>query len=935
MSQQLPVWWFASGVAAGPGPNDPGDPIPQSLRFRGAQRLFLDRSNGNTDTWTISCWMKPSLKRTATNVHYRYADCIQSNLRFQVEESGTTRMGHQFVRNSSPNGLTTECFRDPSAWYHLCVTQNGGAVPTLFINGEPVQTGQAGAWGWNNKFTIGANNNGTDFFAGYLAQYYYIDGQALQPTAFGRQNANDVWVPRDINFNGNFGANGFHLTFDPTQDPDPQVGIGMDSSPNNNHFTATGFNTAPVGVFDQDFFTQTGNTSLTPNWASTQRNFLAGFGPERALNGNTDANDCVAPSGSGWVFFRREFTNVTSLRVWGTLDAIGLNNAVVVQSPAGSGPHDLTANIPPNGTITSLASMRNGQFGFSAIEINGNILVNNPGGDYDVMADSPTQNHATYNPLMPLNFDGQLFDANLQMQANVNQVNQLLPKASQKIEPGMRVYCEYQITATNGTNTQWNIGLSSLDGRVTTDPKLLGRNQDQVGIYDTLRIYVDNVAQNVNIPPENRIGAAVGSHFMMAIDFDNGNIWYGANGEWYNWDGGAWNISTTFESTQPTLSGLDLSRMPFITGQQRFVSGSLQSAINFGQQPFIQTPPAGFVALQTQNLPAPTINNGRDHFTVHLDPGGAILPAAQGIFPHGLYWIKDRTIATNANTGDPNAAHRLVDTVRGVNLRLACDSQDAETAYIAPPNDCVAWCWNAPTEFTNAAGANGASIASTGRANTVAGFSIVTYTGTGAAGTVNHGLSETPDWYVVKRRSPAGSDWRCFHIGLANPADEYIPLNQDSGVVASSDGWDNTLPTNQVFSIKTAAALNTDGDQYVAYCWHSVPGYSAFGSYTGNGDNDGPYVELGFKPSFLLLKQRNSTGWWQIRDSTRNLVNPANTELYANTDNRENGQGTRAIDLLSNGFKLRNNTNAYNAVNNVYIYCAFAENSFQAPVTAR
>ena len=315
--------------------------------------------------------------------------------------------------------------------------------------------------------------------------------------------------------------------------------------------------------------------------------------------------------------------------------------------------------------------------------------------------------------------------------------------------------------------------------------------------------------------------------------------------------------------------------------------------------------------------------------------GVPILQAAQQTFPNGLWWIKDRVVATLANEGDPNAAHRLVDSVRGAGVRLASNSNAAETAYIAPPNDSVAWCWNAPTEFTNAAGNNGASIASTGRVNTDAGFSIVTYTGTGVAGTVNHGLSDTPDWYVVKRRSPAGSDWRCFHIGLANPADEYIALNNDDGVVTSSNGWDNTLPTNQVFSIRTPGALNTDGDEYVAYCWHSVPGYSAFGSYTGNGDADGPFVYLGFKPAFVMLKQRNSTGWWQIRDSTRNPVNPANTELYANRDNRENGQGTREIDLLSNGFKLRNSTNAYNATNSVYIYCAFAENSFSSPATAR
>jgi hypothetical protein len=243
--------------------------------------------------------------------------------------------------------------------------------------------------------------------------------------------------------------------------------------------------------------------------------------------------------------------------------------------------------------------------------------------------------------------------------------------------------------------------------------------------------------------------------------------------------------------------------------------------------------------------------------------------------------------------------------------------------------DFVSWQWKANgAGVTNTAG----SITSTVSANTTAGFSVVTYTGNGSAGaTIGHGLGTTPRMIIVKARNASGQDWLVYHANAnATPQNGVMTLNATSAFFANSVFWNNTAPTSSVFSVGTSAALNNSGTTYVAYCFASVAGYSAFGSFTGNGSSDGPFTYTGFRPRYVMWKRSNTSGdgWWII-DAARSPENVADDVLLANLSNSESVQ-TTPIDFLSNGFKMRNGADgSINANGSTYIFMAFAENPFK------
>jgi len=248
----------------------------------------------------------------------------------------------------------------------------------------------------------------------------------------------------------------------------------------------------------------------------------------------------------------------------------------------------------------------------------------------------------------------------------------------------------------------------------------------------------------------------------------------------------------------------------------------------------------------------------------------------------------------------------------------------------------VAWNWKA-----NGAGSanTDGTISSTVSANTTAGFSIVKYTATGSNATVGHGLGAVPKMIIVKDfEDSGGSDWVVYHQSLGNGS--YIRLNLTSDKSNGSTYWQDTTPTNSVFSIGTSSLVNNVGNDTIAYCFAEKAGYSKFGSYTGNGNADGTFVYTGFKPAFTIIKQSSASGQnWQITDNKRNSFNTVDKLLYANGTNSEVTSGSHPIDYLSNGFKCRGTGDGNNGSGKTYIYMAFAENPFVTstgiPTTAR
>lgn len=368
---------------------------------------------------------------------------------------------------------------------------------------------------------------------------------------------------------------------------------------------------------------------------------------------------------------------------------------------------------------------------------------------------------------------------------------------------------------------------------------------------------------------------------------------------------------------------------------------STTAYFNFGQRPFSYTPPTGYKSLCTQNLPAPAIANGAKHMAATLWTGTnanqSISNSVNSVsFQPDFVWVKSRSGAFD---------HALLDSIRGVTKGLASNSTAAETTSLSgydltafnangftlgPANivyvnnngyTYVGWQWKAGgTAVSNTSG----TITSSVSANTTAGFSVVTYTGTGANATVGHGLGVAPSMVVFKVRSTTNS-WLVYHVSVGATA--YLLLDSTATPTTSALAFNNTAPTSSVFTISTGNAVNQSAQTYVAYCFAAIAGYSAFGSYTGNGSTDGPFIYCGFRPRYVLTKRTAATGNWQISDTSRTPSNVVGQFLQANLSSAD--ATATEYDILSNGFKLRSTDGDFNASGETFIFAAFAENPFQ------
>jgi hypothetical protein len=283
----------------------------------------------------------------------------------------------------------------------------------------------------------------------------------------------------------------------------------------------------------------------------------------------------------------------------------------------------------------------------------------------------------------------------------------------------------------------------------------------------------------------------------------------------------------------------------------------------------------------------------------------------------------------------------LFDTIRGANVRLNSNSTNpdyTETTALTSFNSTgfsmggniqtngssqtyVAWTWDAGSStVTNTEG----SITSQVRANASAGFSVGTWTGTASAGTIGHGLGVAPEFIIVKNRSVSDS-WYCYHKSLGNAA--RIQLNETSAQTTGSSQWNSTSPTSTVYSVG-AGSWQASGNLIVSYCFAPVAGYSSFGSYTGNGSADGPFVYTGFRPRWVMVKDATQADNWIIVDAARNTYNSAGLRLFPNLSNAESSFYSAQFDFLSNGLKVRNNNGDINASGDTYVYAAFAEHPF-------
>ena len=310
-------------------------------------------------------------------------------------------------------------------------------------------------------------------------------------------------------------------------------------------------------------------------------------------------------------------------------------------------------------------------------------------------------------------------------------------------------------------------------------------------------------------------------------------------------------------------------------------------------------------------------------------------------FQPDFTWIKGRDVAEN---------HALFDAPRGVTKRLMSDTTGAETTVqgvtafnsdgftlgalsAVNQNNGLFASWNWKANGAGSSNTDGTINTIKTSANTTSGFSISTYTGTGSAGTIGHGLGVAPTAIWIKKTS-ATENWFCWNKGLTS-AGGFLKL--DRGDAASTNNtafpWN---PQANTFGVSTDGATNASGVTYIAYCFANVQGYSKMGGYVGNGNTDGTFVYTGFKPAFVIIKSNGAEAWRMV-DNKRIGFNVDNRHLTPNDSVVESGS-VSDIDLLSNGFKLRSAAGNYNSGND-YIYLAFAEEPLVStngiPSTAR
>jgi hypothetical protein len=557
---------------------------------------------------------------------------------------------------------------------------------------------------------------------------------------------------------------------------------------------------------------------------------------------------------------------------------------------------------------------------------NGNTwTVNNlsvtAGSGNDSLVDTPTSygtdtgvggevrgNYATLNPLLNINA-GTYSNGNLDYTATNSGSTSSIGVSSGKW------YYEGVLTVTSGPGDGSGFGIRNAAGNI-------GIVRNDVTAY-----FLSDIPGLSSITPFGT-NFTVGDIIGIAFDANAGTLNFTKNGAAYG----------------SQITGIPSDTYTFYSYCRSSYSTSALT-VNFGQRPFAYTAPSGFKALCDTNLPSPLIAKPNTVMDVALYTGtGSALTATSALgFSPDFVWIKGRSGATD---------HALYDAVRGATLDLVSNSTAAETTQtqgltafnsngfsvgtLAKVNTSsatyAAWAWDAGTStVTNTAG----SITSQVRANASAGFSVVTYTGTGSAGaTVGHGLGVQPQFLIIKCRDTAGDpSWIVSHTAIGLGSGRLI-LNgtQANSTTGAATLWNSTAPTSSVFSLGDYSSVNGSTLRFVAYCFAPVAGYSAMGSYVGNGSTDGVFVYTGFRPRWVMIKASSSTGDWYIIDTARDTYNLSGKSLQANSSNAEpsiGGSFSMTDDILSNGFKLRDAGSGSNGSGVTYVYAAFAENPFQ------
>ena len=967
--------------------------IDGSLKF--AKSEYLQRtpsSAGDRSVYTGSVWVKRSefapendsnsnaLSYTIFSAGTNTADNID-NIQFYKNAGGdSNRIAYESYPGSFQyNLMTTPRYRDPNGWYNV-VWNYDGTTAKIYVNGEQVtsfdtNTQNGGSGGHFNNTVSHVIGHSPDAgyskqYAGYMSQFYWIDGQVLGPEYFGFTDPlTNTWRPRKVKTSGPNDGRTWSST----------ATISSGGATGGNVLT-NGFNGSTSGAFEGDTSGATVTVPISTNIIK---------GGVRVYAAVTSSNPLV-------VVIKNGDTTVETIN-------------------AGSSGGKYYGSSSYSGPITSLVISRTGRAPeFNAISINGIILKDNSTTNFEFGTNGfylPMDNQDDFekdksgngNDFAKNNFSGTSIDPDVVKDSPSGAV------FGGRGQTGITTtssapanYCTWNPQNRTGMeSTTINTSDGNLKAQLASNGHVMitGNMAMPKG---SGKYYWEVVTAGWNTSNQGPMIGVVGDTHKIADQAGGSpSMLFRAAGEWYLNGSETSTGHSTFTTNDVIGVALDLDRNIitwYKNGSQLFQYTSVSSSVNawipawkdsdsggnavgnWGQKPFKYAPPQGFLPLNSATVRPNKVIARPDQYVgiVTYKGTGTTSQSIRGLnfdAKPDVVWIKDITsssnysyriadsvrgstnvLFTNATNGTQTNEYGTIDQFAFNGFDLRKGSNNNGDGSNTNNSTLIAWCFKAGGKVGSnayniddvgyataaAAGLDGGSISPTGASiGTKQGFSIIQYTGTDASSnTFSHGLTQAPDFALFKNTSQSGDDWIIYHSAIG--ATKRLRLNTTDQADSQTSQFNDTEPTSSLFTIGTYDNINKLNNSYIAYLWHNVPGLQKFGEYKGADTNSGVghFVETGFRPAFLIVKKHDGTDGGVIMDSEYQKINPMRRQLRPNENGPYSDEyDSFSVDFYSNGFRVYGNTGQMNEYNKNFVYMAWAEapayNLFGGQSTAR
>ena len=876
--------------------------VERSLRINKPDNPQLYRTgSNNANTFTVSFWMKIGNIYSSIRVLFAsYSDGLTLNndhrLRFNDEGDGSF--------------YSTAKFRDPTAWYHIVMAVNTSGT-TVYVNNVTHITS-------SSKFNLSsvsgairhfwqAGDPAEFAFDGYGAEVALIDGQALTPSSFAETDPlTGQWIPKDLS-ELTFGSNGHYLKFTDS------TNLGKDFSGNNNNFTVANFSVAAGAGNDSLEDTPTNNFCILNPLDKMGTVTLSEGNLKVVINGDNASlvtgsfgvssgkwyyeavADTVGEGFVGWI--RKDVSSYTGYPYQQNGSLIFYRGGSLYKDGAGGQSYG--------------SSYVNGDIIGCAINLDDNEVTfyknNSSQGTVSITA-------GTYNPNTTTGGGSATYTFNFGQRA-----------FSYTPPTGFKALCSANLPDPTILLPNKHFDTLLWDGDSANSKDITGLNFKPDWVWIKSRshssygggLYYNHVVWDALRGVGSNTTAASGRKELTI----NENYAEGSTSNYTNYYGHV----SAFNNNGFTLGKIS-GEPPLFTHE----SGRTYVGWNWN---------AGDTDGKTYTVKVVSDSGNKYRFD-NFGTSAVTLDLAEG----GTY-IFDQSDSSNSNhplrfsttsNGTHGGGSEYTTGVTTVGTPGQAGSYTQIVVAASAPN-LAYYCTNhsgmggaVNTNSTLGSSNFDGSIQSTAKVNASAGISIVGYKGNNSAGaTIGHGLGVAPSVLIVKNRDSTRGWMVYHHKNTSAPATEYLWLDQNSATADYDGSWNDTAPTSTVFSIGNSNETNENNSDHIAYCFSEVAGYSKFGSYTGNGSSDGPFLFTGFRPAWVLIKNSGASGFdWVLQDATRSTFNAADKKLNPNTNAAEQ-TGNDRIDILSNGFKCRDSSAGINASSSSYIYLAFAESPFK------